>query len=91
MDNKDEIARYAKLSILTLDHSTPPSNGAEWVSSVLAVYAETGLEHFTLSAFCSCCREFTGVDKSSVMHQYVAMLREEAGASGGAVKKEGAC
>ena len=88
MDGKDEIARYAKLSILTLDQSTPPSNinGAEWVSSVLAVYAETGFEHFTLSAF---CREFTGVDKSSVMHQYVAMLREEAGASDGAVKEEG--
>jgi hypothetical protein len=74
MDNKDEIARYAKLSIVTLDQSVPPSNGAEWVSSVLAVYAETGLEHFTLAAF---CKEFTGVDMNSVMHRYVAMLREE--------------
>ena len=26
MDNKDEIARYAKLSIVTLDQSVPPSN-----------------------------------------------------------------
>ena len=52
MDNKDEIARYAKLSIVTLDQSVPPSNGVEWVSSVLAVYAETGLEHFALAAFC---------------------------------------
>ena len=51
----------------------------------MGVYAETGLEHFTPSAF---CREFTGVDKSSVMHQYVAMLRKEAGASGGKVKEE---
>ena len=66
MDNKDEIARHAKLSIVTLDQSVPPSNGAEWVSSVLAVYAETGLEHFTLAAF---CKEFTGVDMNSVMHQ----------------------
>ena len=83
MDNKDEIARYAKLSIVPLDQSVPPSNGAEWVSSVLAVYAETGLEHFTLAAF---CKEFIGVDMNSVMHRYVAMLRDEA--SDGVVKKE---
>jgi hypothetical protein len=84
-DNDEESTRFLKLAILPLDSATPPVNGTEWLSSVKSVFAELGFEHFTLTAF---NQIFLGVDKESVMHQYLDMLQKQATAKGGELKKE---
>jgi hypothetical protein len=84
-DDDEESTRFLKLAILPLDSATPPVNGTEWLSSVKSVFAELGFEHFTLTAF---NQIFLGVDKESVMHQYLDMLQKQSTAKGGVLKKE---